>query len=174
MNRYTFPIVLPVSIDVGSAFFTAAIRETIAQEKFAQERAMYSLDQNVEYISRLLLHSVLFSNEHMFGIWGTKFVSLSEIDAVRTKLASGRIDAKAARELAEQLLLRLGFEYDHPFRPIEVSWLRNCGCTLYERAAQSNSGSPLGEQLRSMSGNFWSWIGILQDMRRRESIQINA
>ena len=176
MHKYVFPEVLPVTTSLGHAFFTVALMDTIAQEKFRNERIMCLVDQDVEYVSRLLLHSVSFGTENTFGVWGTtRLVYKSEIDDITKQVSDGQLDHRSARIAAEQLLLRFGFlGYQQILCPIEAARLKNCGGVLYMKAARANEGSPLGDQLKSMSGNFWPWIDILRDMRRRESLCING
>jgi hypothetical protein len=174
MHKYLFPEVLPATVPIAHAFFTAAVTETIAQRKFIDERERFRINAGIPYVAGLLLHSSLLGSGNAFGIWGNGLVGGMEIETVECQLERGTMDCQAAQDVADQLLLRFGFfTCERRLWPMEILRLKNCGSGLYLKAAQAHQ-PPLRDQLESMSDNFLPWTEVLRDMKRRECIPIRA
>jgi hypothetical protein len=163
-----FVNILPVDEPMGLAFFRAAITETINQEKMREERDLFRLADNTDYVAHLLLHSALFGFEHHLGIWGGGIMPGSEIDGIAERIANGKIDDAHAQSVADQLLLQFGF-FSEKIWDLERLRLERCGSEFYRKAARVQL-SPIATQLESMADNFIPWTEVLHDMQRRERL----
>ncbi len=163
-----FVQILPVNAPMGLAFFRAAVTETINQEKLRDEKDLFRLDADIDYVSHLLLHSALFGLEHRFGIWGGGVIQGSEIEEIAERIANGAIDNAHAQVVADQLLLRFGLFPKKIWRT-ELLCLERCGGELYRKASRIQL-PPEATQLESMADNFMPWAEVLHDMQRRERL----
>ena len=163
-----FVPILPVNTPMGLAFFRAAITETINQERLRDEKNLFRLDADIDYVSHLLLHSAFFGFEHRFGIWGGGVIQGSEIEEIAERIANKAIDDAHAQTIADQLLLRFGL-FPEKIWGVEILRLERCGGELYRKASRIQT-PPATAQLESMADNFMPWAGVLHDMQRRERL----
>jgi len=165
--------ILPVNIVTARSFFRVALRGTIAQPRFANERSVYGLDGDIDYVTGLLAHSTFFSFENPNGIWGFGLEPRSTMPEIREALTREMLAGKEAQEVADRILLHFGLLDAETVLSSDTRWFKSYGGELYARAARVHQ-PPLSDQLRSMAGNIVPWTEVLQNLRHRECILLGS